>query len=191
MRDATRRLLDDFDAIEADHGEVYETDVRESIGMCLRHALFVPQPGYRIPPEFQMMSAEGNALVVAALTRFLSHPDTVALAQSPLSPADRLAAFQDPSLEKGSLLVFGKGVTSRFPQFRMRAIFGKRAASRFPQFQHASNCSPAAFCTFALSMRLRRLARTQCGHLRRAGTGKGAYRKRGHFGSVENLIELA
>ncbi len=98
MKEALRRLLDDFDEIEADHGEVYETDVREAIGLCLRNTLFSPKPGYQIPRNFEMVTDKGNALVRAALERFLKHPDAVALAESALSPAERLAAFEDRSV---------------------------------------------------------------------------------------------
>jgi hypothetical protein len=98
LREALRRLLDDFDAIEADHGEVYDTDVREAIGLCLHNALFSPQAGYQIPRRFEMLTDEGNASVAAALERFLNHTDAVALARSALSPAERLAAFEDRSV---------------------------------------------------------------------------------------------
>jgi hypothetical protein len=79
MREALRRLLDDFDAIESEHGEVYETDVREAIWLCLRNVLLIPRPGYQIPRAFEMVTDEGNAMVAAALDRFLNHPDAVAL----------------------------------------------------------------------------------------------------------------
>jgi hypothetical protein len=97
LREALRRLLDDFDAIEAEHGEVCETDVREAIWLCIRNVLLVPQPGYQIPRAFEMATEEGDALVAAALG-FMKHPDAVALAGSALSPVERLNAFQNESI---------------------------------------------------------------------------------------------
>ena len=45
-----------------------------------------------------MVTDEGNAMVAAALDRFLNHPDAVALAGSALLAAERLAAFRDESI---------------------------------------------------------------------------------------------
>jgi hypothetical protein len=60
--------------------------------------MFCPRVGYQVPRNFEMISDEGNALVHAALKRLLSHPDAVALAKSALSPAERLATFEDRSV---------------------------------------------------------------------------------------------
>lgn len=97
LREALCRFLDDFDAIEVEHGEIYDTDVREAIWLCIRNVLLVPQPGYKIPQTFEMVTPEGDALVAAALRRLMTHPDAVALAESALSPVERLNAFQDES----------------------------------------------------------------------------------------------
>jgi hypothetical protein len=98
LREALRRFLDDLDEIEAEHGEVYETDVREAIWLCIRNVLLVPQRGYQIPQAFEMVTEEGDALVAAALRRLMSHPEALALAASALSPVERLNAFQDESI---------------------------------------------------------------------------------------------
>jgi hypothetical protein len=46
-----------------------------------------------------MFSDEGNALVKAALSRFLTHPDLVAATKNLKTPRERLDAFQDLEVE--------------------------------------------------------------------------------------------
>lgn len=104
MKAALRQLLDDLDEIAESHEEVGDTDVREAMSEAVHHVLLVPNPRYILPDRFRMFSDDGDRLVRRALARFFAHPEVTTLASGEAAPKERLAAFQDESLQslKGS-----------------------------------------------------------------------------------------
>jgi hypothetical protein len=104
MKTALRQLLDDLDEAAEAHEEVGDTDVREAMSRAVLHLLLVPKADYVLPDQFRMYTDEGDRLVKHALARFFAHPEARALATSNATPTERLAAFQDESLQsaKGS-----------------------------------------------------------------------------------------
>lgn len=99
MKNALKQVLDDLDQIAAQgHDEVYDTDVREEMHEAVHQTLVEPQKDYMLPDNYHMFSDEGNALVKAALAKFLAHPEYIAAKDLPTA-RDRLNAFQDMNVQ--------------------------------------------------------------------------------------------
>jgi hypothetical protein len=99
IKKALRELLRALDRIFDQHGEVGDTDVRERMYVAIHNGFIKPVKGYKLPAQFGMFSDEGNALVHAALQKFLAHPEIGAACKKLKSPEDRLNAFQDNDVE--------------------------------------------------------------------------------------------
>ena len=99
MKKALKQLLNALDRLADDgHDEVRDTDVSEQMFDAVHKTLVEPLPGYELPEEFGMFSAEGNAGVRAILADFLAHPEFPA-AKALATPKERLNAFQDIEVE--------------------------------------------------------------------------------------------
>ncbi len=91
MKSILKCLLNRLDAVERDHEEVGDTDVREQMSVAIFHAFVAKTPDYGLPSEFGLFDPEGDAAVRAALAEFVE-----AAGRLPLTtPQDRFAAFQD------------------------------------------------------------------------------------------------
>lgn len=95
MKKLLQALLDDMSAIAEQHGEVFDTDVKEQMGQAIDHEFIAPLKDYVLPDEFGMFEAEGNAAVKAALAKFIAAAEATARKQGLLTRNERLAAFQD------------------------------------------------------------------------------------------------
>lgn len=99
MKRALKQLINALDKVFEEHDEVGDTDVREQMYDAVHKAFIVPRAGYELPEKFGMFSPEGNALVRAALKKFLAHKEIAAAAESLKTAEERLAAFQDVEVE--------------------------------------------------------------------------------------------
>ncbi len=77
------------------HRELYDTDVREQVGEAIWRGFVRLEPGYVLPDNFGMFTAEGNRSVRIALDSFLTHACTAALASGLTSSDRRLDAFRN------------------------------------------------------------------------------------------------
>lgn len=95
MEELLRTLLEDLEAIEREHGEVTDTEVREAMRDPIHDGLINPKPGFALGTDFRMYTPEGNARVRAALSRFLERAGEVAKGEGLNTPRARLDAFQN------------------------------------------------------------------------------------------------
>jgi hypothetical protein len=96
LKEALTLLVEELCKIADQHEEVFDTAVREAMFEAVSRAFIVPQPGYKLPDDFEMFSPEGNKLVKAALAKFLANPQLIEAASKLATPQERLDAFQDP-----------------------------------------------------------------------------------------------
>jgi hypothetical protein len=99
IKKALKELLTAFDRIYAKQEEIGDSHVRDQMYAAIYRSFIQPQPGYTLPPKFGMFSDKGNALVRAALQKFLTHPQVLAACKALKTPQDRFAAFQDSDVE--------------------------------------------------------------------------------------------
>jgi hypothetical protein len=95
MEQLLRRLLEDLENIERDHGEVGDTEVREAMRGAIHHGFINPKPDFVLGHHFAMYSSEADAKVEAALWRFLEQAEEKAKAEGLDTPKARLDAFQN------------------------------------------------------------------------------------------------
>jgi len=88
-------LLHRLEAIEAEHEEIGDTDVREAMGAALFNGFFKPKPHYQLPASFGMVTKQGNKLVRAALDEFLPAAQQAAQQDGLDTFHKRLEAFQN------------------------------------------------------------------------------------------------
>jgi hypothetical protein len=97
MKKALKALLNAMDQIFEQFEEVGDTAVREEMRDAIEKGLLAPVPGYVLPNEFGMFEPKGDAMVKAALAKFIE----AAKAESPelSTREERLRAFQDLEVE--------------------------------------------------------------------------------------------
>ena len=95
LQAALKNLLEDLNQIAENHGEIFDTDVREQLFEAVYVAYLRPREGYELPERFGLYEAEGNQQVRTALQKYL---DTVLPLSADLNPQQRLDAFQDPEV---------------------------------------------------------------------------------------------
>lgn len=93
MEELLRELLADLAAIAERHGEINDSDVEELLTQSIFDGFLKPEPGFSLPLAFGMANVEGDALVRAALARFVERATPLA-DRLGLNFHDRLAAFQ-------------------------------------------------------------------------------------------------
>jgi hypothetical protein len=81
METVLLELLHRLEAIEAEHEEIGDTEVRERMGAAVFNGFLKPTPNYQLAESFGMFTKKANKLVRLALAWFL--------------PAARQAAQQD------------------------------------------------------------------------------------------------
>jgi hypothetical protein len=106
MKAELQSLLNAVDVVGSRHEELDDTDVREQMAEAITRGFVHLEPGYTLPSTFGMFSDEGNAEVRAALGAFLAKASAAAHAQGLKTPAERLAAFQNPEVRSA-----GRGET--------------------------------------------------------------------------------
>ena len=94
MEDLLRDLLMDFASIAIDHEEINDSDVEEFTTRAIFDGFLKPVRSFSLPDSFGMYSPEGNALVKAALARYLERAVPLAAGQG-LNFHERLSAFQN------------------------------------------------------------------------------------------------
>jgi hypothetical protein len=98
MRDALKKLLDRLDLIGSEHEELFDSDVRESMGDAIMEGFVRHRADYEVPDDFGMFSRKGNEAVRSAIPEFV----TTANQRAQLLHQDtfhvRLSAVQDRSV---------------------------------------------------------------------------------------------
>jgi hypothetical protein len=84
-----------LEAIEAEHGEVTDTEVRDAMTRAVFDGFLKPVPDHRLPDNFKMFTKTGNKLVRAALAWFLPAARKAAEQDELKTFHQRLAAFQN------------------------------------------------------------------------------------------------
>lgn len=95
MEQLLRLLLEDLEAVEAEHPEVTDTDVRERMRDAVHDGFISPKTGFSLGQEFAMFTPEGNRTIREALQRFLDLAAPIAVREGLDTPAARLEAFQN------------------------------------------------------------------------------------------------
>jgi hypothetical protein len=96
------RLLERLERLGDDHGELYDSEVREQIGAAVMQGYVRPQAGYRLPEGFGMLSADADAEVRDALAEYIAGANARAAEAGLTTFHARLAAFQDPEVRTAS-----------------------------------------------------------------------------------------
>jgi len=103
-------LLEDLESLGQEHGELYDTDVRERLWAVAETGLIRQSPGYRVPTELGMFTPEANARLVqimeSHLKRLRSTFETFGLD----TEEKRALSFHNPRLHTES----GKSVDEFF-----------------------------------------------------------------------------
>lgn len=100
MEDLLRELLVDFASVAKLNEEINDSDVEEATSTAIFDGFLKPVPGFSIPDSFGMYSAEGNALVKAALARYIDRAVSLA-ADLGLTFHEPLSVFQNPECTVG------------------------------------------------------------------------------------------
>jgi hypothetical protein len=95
LRKALEDLLKELLAINKDHGEILDTDVREQMLDAVYNGFLKPKEHFVMPDRFGMFSDEGNQRVKAALESYIKRANQRAEEIGLSDPNERLAAFQD------------------------------------------------------------------------------------------------
>ena len=94
LQDALKTLLDRLNAVSENHGEIFDTDVREQMFDAVYLSVLKPRPGYTLPERFGMYEPEGNQAVREALEAYAQQVLPL-FEQLQFTPQQRLEAFQD------------------------------------------------------------------------------------------------
>lgn len=95
FQEILQHLLNRLDAIAAEHPEIEDTFVRESMAREILNGFCRKQTGYHLPEEFGMYSSRGNIHVMVILAYFLGFAGEFT---SLNTFHRRLDAFQDESV---------------------------------------------------------------------------------------------
>ena len=101
LRKALEDLLKELVAVSKDHGEIFDTDVRERMFDAVYDGFLKPKEHYASPGSFGMFSDEGNQRVKAALENYIKRANARAEEIGLSDPNERLAAFQDTEFSVG------------------------------------------------------------------------------------------
>jgi hypothetical protein len=94
LKNALFDVLKELTIISEDKQEIFDSDVRENMANAVFDGFLKPDKGNLVPNEFGMASEDGNALVKAAIEKYIKTASELAN-QANLSFHERLAAFQD------------------------------------------------------------------------------------------------
>ena len=93
-----KALLESLARVAKTHDELYDTDVREQMFEAVFKAFIHPEPGYVLPDEFGMFSAEANAQVKTALQNYVTQARQTEEKLHITAPEERLDTFQNPEV---------------------------------------------------------------------------------------------
>ncbi|GGJ55010.1 hypothetical protein [Deinococcus roseus] len=96
LNQALQDFLNDLNDVAEDHGEIFDTAVRENLFEAVYLGFLVPRAGYKLPDRFGMYSEAANAAIKTALQKYL---DAAVPLAADLTPQERLDAFQNPEVQ--------------------------------------------------------------------------------------------
>jgi hypothetical protein len=94
-----RELLERLEEIGEDHSEIYDSGVRDRMGAAIWEGFVAPQPGFAVPAEFGMFSAEGDQLVYKAISEYVEKANRRADELSMNAQDERLRAFEQHGID--------------------------------------------------------------------------------------------
>ncbi len=95
-------FLEDLERLGEEHGELYDTDVRERLWTVVESALIEQRRGYEIPAELGMFTPEANARLAAVLRENVARLRSVFATFQLETPRQRRASFTNPALHTES-----------------------------------------------------------------------------------------
>src|SRR5262245_38094731 len=99
MEQLLRSLLEGLEAIEVEHPEVGDTDVRELMRDAIHDGFISPKAEFCLGEAFAMFTPEGNRKVREALRQFLDRVAAIAAQEGLETPEARLEAFQNSDVQ--------------------------------------------------------------------------------------------
>jgi hypothetical protein len=102
MTSPLKVLLDRLDAIGDEHGELFDSDVREAMGNAIMEGFVRHQLDYAVPEDFCMFSEDGTAAVRDAIADFVSSANAQADGLNLKSFHDRLSFLQDDTVRSAA-----------------------------------------------------------------------------------------
>lgn len=92
-------LLESLETIGNSYGELYDSEVRERMGVAIMEAFVRQRADYVIPDDLGMFSEPANRVVHSAIQRYIVDANRKAKSLGLLSFYDRLNALQDSSVQ--------------------------------------------------------------------------------------------
>jgi hypothetical protein len=93
--DLLRRLLEELEAISKDHEEIFDTEVRERMGIAVVDGFVRGRGPQVVPIDLGMASDAANGLVHSAIVRFVNDANNLVESVGKAAFFDRLAALQN------------------------------------------------------------------------------------------------
>ncbi|MBM83650.1 MAG: hypothetical protein CMJ78_24085 [Planctomycetaceae bacterium] len=88
-------LLRALKAIGDAHEELYDTEVRECIGIAIMEGFVRAKPDYLVPVDLGLADTAANGCVREAITNYITVANAIAAEMQITTFHDRLAAFQN------------------------------------------------------------------------------------------------
>jgi len=95
LKDILKKLLDRLETIGENHEELFDSDVRENMGIAIMEGFVRRREDYTIPDDFGMFSKEGNEEVKSAIVQYITDARQKAEEDRINTFHDRLNALQD------------------------------------------------------------------------------------------------
>jgi hypothetical protein len=99
MDEILRELLDALERIGKEHGEIYDTEVRERMFDAVYTGFIEPHADYAAPARYGLYDASANEAVREALASYVARAAAKAEELGLETPRERLAAFQNPDVQ--------------------------------------------------------------------------------------------
>lgn len=98
MAELLAAFLNQLAAVGEQHRELYDSVVRQAMSNAVFQGFLRPLPGYVLPDEFGMKTADGNRRVREALATYIAGAWPAARGAGLTTFHQRLAAFQDSAV---------------------------------------------------------------------------------------------
>ena len=95
METVLLELLHRLEVIGDEHGELFDSDVREAMDDAVFYGFIMPRPGYTLPDKFAMFKPEGDRKVLEVVSWFLPAAREAAERAGLDTFHKRLRAFQN------------------------------------------------------------------------------------------------
>ena len=92
-------LLESLESIGNSHGEIYDSEVRDQMGVAIMEAFVRRRPDYVVPSDLGMCSDEANLKVSTAITLYVDQANREAETRGLIAFHDRLNALQDEDVK--------------------------------------------------------------------------------------------